>query len=65
LVLVVAREELLDAELACGWDVDMRARGRAALTVATRSPQPPRAAGFLREMHLTVRLSAEASKQAN
>ena len=44
---MVAREELLDAELTCGWDVDMRARGRTALTVATRSPQPPRAAGFL------------------
>jgi hypothetical protein len=57
---VVAREELLDAELTCGWDVDMRARGRAALTVATHSPQPPR--GWVREM---LQLSADEASNAN
>ena len=57
---MVAREELLDAELTCGWDVDMRARGRAALTVATHSPQPPR--GWVREM---LQLSADEASNAN
>ena len=60
---MVAREELLDAELACGWDVDMRARGRAALTVATRSPQPPR--GWVSQRDASYGEAVGRSKQAS